>query len=385
MRYADLERIDGTTAEVIDLSTGTGFARLRVDLDDGVTVAATHTGVSGWSLYSTQAEAETCGVPFLQGEAFSGKVKADAAGVLDVSDSAGTGSNGVSAQMDARPHYIEIVSGSYAGHRFEVASATAQSITLENGAARNTLDPLPDLTGASFVMLAHRVLDDVAAAPDFVDLVTHSNNDDPATAGRVFLYDPTNGWSTFFAYNDGGSITPQWTSSESSSLKNVGDAIISGSGDHLVIVDPVAGLFLHPKAQAVDLMLVGAVRSWDFACPLAPGYNFVGAGYPIDQSPAGRDMSLAYFTGTPDPFTADRVDFWVSDGSTFGLFGYDSHFRVLSGSSYDYWTTQEGSSLPNEDLVEMFDFKRACFIRSALGHDKSDQASVWLWPVPWAP
>jgi len=95
-------------------------------------------------------------------------------------------------------------------------------------------------------------------------------------------------------------------------------------------------------------------------------------------------MSLAYFTGSPDPATSDQVEFWLSDGAAFGLMGYESHFRVLSGS-YDYWTTQEDSSLPDEGGIDLFGMQRAAFINSVNGNDRSVPASVWLWPVPWAP
>lgn len=385
VRYADLELLDGTTAEGIDLSSGMGFARLRVDLNDGTTTAVSHTEVSGWCLYSAQAEAETCSIPFLHPDVFSGAVKADASGVLDVSDSAGTGPRGVSAQMAARPHYIEIIAGTFEGHRFEVASATDQSITLEIGAARNTLDPIPDLTGAAFTLRTHYVPDDIADPADFVDLLVPSNNNDPATAGRLLFYSDIYGWLTYFAYDAAGGITPQWTSADNSYLENIGDALLDSGNDEFVVIDPGVGMFAHPKAHAVDILMLGEVRSWAFACPMTPSYNLVGSAYPLDQSPDSRDMSLNYFTGSPDPSTADQVEFWLSDDATFGVAAYESHFRVLSGSSYDFWTTQEGSSLPDEDGLDLFKIQRASFINSVNGCDKSIPASVWLWPVPWSP
>ena len=74
----------------------------------------------------------------------------------------------------------------------------------------------------------------------------------------------------------------------------------------------------------------------------------------------------------------------MSDGPTFGVEAYDSHFRVAFGSS-EYWTTQENSSLADEDAVELFKQQRAAFINSRNGNDKSAKSSVWTWPTPWNP
>ena len=190
---------------------------------------------------------------------------------------------------------------------------------------------------------------------------------------------------TYFAYDAAGGITPQWTSADNSYLENIGDALLDSGNDEFVVIDPGVGMFAHPKAHAVDILMLGEVRSWAFACPMTPSYNLVGSAYPLDQSPDSRDMSLNYFTGSPDPSTADQVEFWLSDDATFGVAAYESHFRVLSGSSYDFWTTQEGSSLPDEDGLDLFKIQRASFINSVNGCDKSIPASVWLWPVPWSP
>ena len=337
----------------------------------------------GWSTLSSQAECESCSNPFAPKDVFSGSVKDGTTAVLDVSDSAGTGANGVAAQMANRPHYIEIIGGTYDGHRFEVASAADQSITLAIGAARNTLDPIPDLTGAAFVLRAHVVLDEIASAADFVDSVTPTNNNDVATAGRLLFYDGF-GWPVYYAYDNAGTITPKWVDSEFTSLENIGDSVDEGGNDHFSIIEPCSGFYVHSKAQAVDILMVGVVRSWDFACPLNAGYNFVGSAYPIVQSPDSRDMSLSYFAGTPDPFTADQLEFWIADGATSGIIAYDSHFRVLSGA-YDHWTTQENSLLLSENGLPLFEIQRGSFIKSVSGNDKSVPASVWLWPVPWAP
>ena len=372
--YADLE------AEVGAI----GIARLRIDLAGDLS-GPHYTPVFGWSTLSSQAECETCSNPYAPKEVFSGTIDGVSGSgneLLDLATSAGAGS--IVAQMAARPHYIEVLSGTYAGHRFDVASATATSITLDTAATHNTLAPIPDLGVSQITLRPHTVLDEVVSAAAFVDSVTPANNDDPATAGRLLFFDQISGWSTYFAYDDSGGITPQWTSADNSFLENVGDAVLASGNDQIVVIYPCAGFFTHCKAQATDLLMVGVVRTWDFACPLEAGYNFVGSGYPTAQSPDSRDMSLSYFSGSPDPSTSDQVEFWVADDATFGVIAYDSHFRVQSGS-YDYWTTQEDSSLPDEGADPLFKIQRASFINSLNGNDKSLPASVWLWPAPWSP
>ena len=152
----------------------------------------------------------------------------------------------------------------------------------------------------------------------------------------------------------------------------------------LVIIEACARFFVHSKAQSVDLLMVGIVREWDFACPLGIGYNLVGSGYPEDQSPDDRDMDDQYFLGTTDPATADQIEFWMSDGATTGVEAYNSHFRVNAGP-YNYWTTQEDSTLPNENTDDLFKIQRAAFINSINGNNKSAPTEVWLWPAPWTP
>jgi hypothetical protein len=384
VRYADLESIGGAGTEGVDLGAGIGFVRLRVGFNDGATVATSHTEVSGWSELSVQREGESCSVPFAPPEVFSGTVTAGGGNVLDVSGSAGSANQGVAVHLENRPYYIEVISGTYEGHRFEITSATDQMITLDPSAGRNTLDPIPDLTGARFAIRAHLVPDDVIPAADVVDTVTPSNNNDPGLAAQLLFFDNANGWSVFFAYDAGGTIAPQWTSGDDSSLRNVGDSILEGSGDAIMVIEPSVGFFFHPKARAARILMVGSVRRWDFACPLKAGYNIVGSAYPMPQSPNSRNMSLDYFTGSADPGSSDQVQLWRADGDAFGMYEYESHFRALAGR-YDFWTTQENSQLPDEGDDAWFAPQRAAFIVSMYGSDKSNAAGVWCWPMPWAP
>jgi hypothetical protein len=139
------------------------------------------------------------------------------------------------------------------------------------------------------------------------------------------------------------------------------------------------------------------VREWAFACPLAAGYNLVGSGYPLDQSPADREMfrddtadgdtvaGKNWFTASNDPLNADQLMFWLGDTAPAAE-GYDTYFRVNLGiAAYDHWAYQGDSFLTNNETVEIFERGRGAFHDMMVGHDRGVQAEVWLWPSPWDP
>ena len=69
-------------------------------------------------------------------------------------------------------YYIEVLSGTFAGHRFDVASVGANNVTLDTTSPRNTYTGALDLTGMPFALRPHAVLDDIVppelfAAPVF--------------------------------------------------------------------------------------------------------------------------------------------------------------------------------------------------------------------------
>lgn len=357
-----------------------GFVRLRVEVDtngDGVISAdeIEYSQVFGWDSTTIQPGCQTFSNPFVDKECFSGTILG-ASGtdnqILDLSSSVDVANGGISALIGSASNlYIEVLSGTYEGHRFEIdeAASTPTEIVLEVGADRNTLDPIPaDLLGLVAVR-AHRTLDTLASP----DLFTA--DDDPTVGGddnRLRTY-KGGVWNEYWVYDDAGTIDNQWTDIADTSFNDVGNT---------VVIPPGQGVFIDPKAAPVAIPTIGVVREWKFANPMCEGYNLVGSAYPLNQTPESRAMTSDPFLGTNDPGTADQIHLWRGDQDPT-LSGYDTYFDAEFGTAIDYWTNQESSALPDNDASELFIRSKAAFIDVINANDKSDPANVWTLPVPW--
>ncbi|MFT5408799.1 MAG: putative repeat protein (TIGR01451 family) [Verrucomicrobiales bacterium] len=347
-----------------------GFVRLRVEIA-GDSTSPHHTQVFGWHTVTNTASCETCSFPYAPKEAFSSTPSSISGDRLTLTV-VGT------PLLGSGDHYIEILSGIFAGHRFDVASVAADTVVLGGASSRDTLSPVPDLSGAPFALRPHATLDSIAPPALF------AANNDPSAGDRILAFDGA-GWTTYWMYDLGGTQPKQWT--------DVADGGLSDAGG--TVVDAPDAFFLHPKSGDVDLVLVGVVREWPFACPLQTGYNLVGSGYPFAQSPAGREMlrddsvqgdTIAgknWFDGSNDPLVADQLMFWNGDAAP-GTTGYHTYFRLYLGAGLDHWTDQTDSALADSDADPLFGRSRGAFIDMMQGHDRSDASDVWVWPLPWS-
>ena len=358
---------DGTetvTFANLELQNAAGIARLQVDIaGDGT--GPHYTPTFGWHTQTNTAACETCSFPYARKSEFSG-TSSTAGPALMVSGTPDLGSG---------DYYIEVLDGLLAGHRFDVASTAADTVTLNTTSARNTLAPLPDLSGAPFALRPHSTLASIAPPGAFT--------------AKAFPTDPLA--DRILAYSDG-----VWTTYGVTTVNGPSQWVDAGDGGfpdgNDTVVDACEGFFLHPQNADVTLTMVGVVREWPFACPLGAGFNLVGSGYPADQSPAGREMLKIdgddlkdWFTASNDPLTADQVMFWLGDGIAAAE-GYDTYFRVdLGHVDYDHWTYQGDSNLDDYDTDALFKRGRGAFYDMTAGHDRSVPADVWLWPSPWDP
>ena len=329
------------------------FVRLKVEVDTGAGgVVTSYSQVFGQKVQAFDPECQTFSDPFVDKECYSGTILSQVGDVLEVSSDV--------VLPDAGPFYIEMLSGTYEGHRFEVdvANTSGSSLALRTEST-NSLAPIPSDLDGMIALRRHRTLDDLAAPALFV-----GDNDplvgDDETRALVFI---DGVWMTFFVEN---TAPQQWT--------DIGDSTGADAGG--LIIDPCLGIFLHSKAGPVSVPTAGVVRQWDVACPLDAGYNLIGSVYPIDETPDDRDMRNG-FTGTGDPGTADQVNFWRGD---LGIQqeGYDSHFYALLGADIDQWAAQADSSLDSENAVELFPSHRASF------YDKINP-QLWIRPLTWTP
>jgi hypothetical protein len=358
LTFADLETVVGVA----------GIARLQVDFDNGSITGQSFTPVFGWHSQTNTAACESCSFPYAVKSLFSG-VSSTAGPSLTVS---GT------PVLGAGTHYIEILSGALEGHRFDVASVGNDNVTLDASSARNTLNPVPDLTGAPFALRPHATLATIAPPELFA-----ADND--SNAGDRILAYSAGAWTTYWVFDMSGTMPKQWTDAAD------GDADDAGQ----TIVDITEGIFLHPKSGEVSLTMVGVARAWAVAGSLDGGFNLVGSTYPIDQSPEAREMfrddsgepgaieGKDWFTASNDPLQADQLMFWLGD-TIPAASGYETYFRLNLGvAAYDHWTYQGDSNLDDSGDDQLFMRGRAAFINLRTAHDRSDADAVWLMPAPW--
>jgi uncharacterized repeat protein (TIGR01451 family) len=340
------------------------FFRVRLDLDtdlNGTPEATSRTETAGVFRRTFATQCETFSLPFLQCDLFGGAIDAVIGSVLSIP--ASIGSADFAAALSAGTHYyVEVLDGDYEGHRFEVneALSTANGIAVDLASPRTTLASLPaDLAGDLIAVRAHPSLNAVFNPA----LLTATN--DPATADRLQFHQGS-AFSTYWLFANSGS--PRWVLA--------GDATLADAGSR--VLDAGEGLFVRLKSTAATFTFSGLVRSNDFARPLAAGSNFIGGGWPLEQSPASRAMTTANgFDGSNNPAVADKLQIWRGDASA-NVSGYEGYFLLHSGP-LSQWSPEANASLSNENTTTLLRALRAAFILSRNGQ------ADYLMPNPWTP
>ena len=386
---------DGTeTVTISDMETftsmtgGEGFVRIRVNIGANIS----YTDVLGWTetnLGPTNPNpyVEGCSTynnPYLHCSTFTGTV--DTPGGVSGRTLSFTNSNAnpnisiASLLAPGTAYYLEVVSGTYEGHRFDVESATANTVTLAAdtnvcaGPPFNTLDSVPTgLSGARVILRSHRTLGEMFPVGSF-----HADTG-PQTADQV---------QTFAA----GAWTTYWlkTGTPATWVELGGD----GSNKAATVIPPGQGMFVLRRLSPIAILAYGEVRENKFIRPLCkavsgPGLNLVGGGYPVDQSAngtAGRAMNYASagFFGSRDFKTADSFFVWQGDTTT-GANSYDTYWLLHSTSPVrDQWVMAGDATLASKDATSLLLSDRAVFIRAAGDLHTYSDPSPWT-PSPWTP
>ena len=364
----DLEDLTGLVA-------GSGFVRPRADLDandDLVIEHASHTAVEGWKETSTSPGCRSYNHPFLRCAVFTGTISAAGGSVLDLSASAG-GADLATLLSPGTAYYAEIVSGEDEGHRFDVVSASAATVTVAADSAPASLEPpfntrtgalSADLAGDGIVIRPHRTVGEMFPPAAFTAAASQSSADQlqVGSAGQ---------WTIYWLYDDAGSA--RWV--KDVSLVDAGASVLP----------PGQGMFFNRRGPAGTLQAIGEVRPNDFIRPLAAGASLVGGGHPVDQSatgPNGRAMTRAQgFLGSRNFKTADRFLLWKGDAPVPGR-GYDSYF-LLDGAPIQptliQWTRVADTGLQAQGAAVLFLSNRSAFIEVAADHFN------YTVPAPWTP
>ena len=354
------------------LANGKGVVRIRADLDeqnDTVIDHTSHTEVEGWKETGFELCCSTYSNPFLRETDFTGTISTVSGQTIGLPVSAGTQDLG--SLLFSGSYYVEVTSGENEGHRFDVASATTDSLTLatdtdlfENAPPYNSLTgALPaNLAGDTIVVRRHWTLGELFPATGL------GGSDDPATADQVQFF-TAGQWTIYWLYDDG--VSPRfWV--------KTGDNTYSDQA--ATVIPPGQGLFFNNRTAPNSILAYGEVRNNDFIRPLGVGSNLVSGGYPLDQSTIGREMNLAEgFFGSRDIATADSFYLWRGD-SAVGLTGYESYFLNYNPARVpivNKWAKIGDASLLSQDSQVLFLGNRSVFIRSKNGVGGYSVTTPW--------
>jgi hypothetical protein len=355
----DLETLTGLTG-------GKGIVRIKADLDDdGGNDEVDHTSYTeteGWKETPLELCCRTYNNPYLRETAFTGTVSGVSGQNLTFAVSGGSAD--LATVLTGGSFYLEVTSGDNEGHRFDIASASGNTVTFVNDASLysstapfNTLTGAPpsDLTGDSVVIRRHWTLDEVFPPSGF------GASGSQSTADQVQVFSG-GAWTIYWLYdeNDGNPATARWVDSADSGMADQGTTVIP----------PGQGMFFNNRTSVTSILAYGEVRPNDFIRPLASGNNLVGGGYPVDQSANsthGRAMNLAAgFFGSRDFKTADSFFVWNAD-NTIGAGGYSTYF-LLNGApvqpSIIRWVKIGDTAIVPRDSEILLRGNRSVFIRA---------------------
>ena len=369
----DLETLTGLTG-------GKGVVRIQADLDDngggdGDIDHTSHTETEGWTVTGLEICCRTYNNPYQRETAFTGTVTTVNGQILTFA---------ANDDLDlllspGGSFYLEVTSGDNEGQRFDIVSASGNTVTLANDgdlhaatAPFNTLTgPLPaSLAGDSVAIHRHWTLAETFPTSGF------GASGSQSTADQIQIF--ANGaWTIYWLYdeNDADPLTARWVDAADAGLADKGATVIP----------PGQGAFFNNRTAVTSILAYGEIRANDFIRPHAPGNNLVGGGYPVDQSAngtRGRAMSLATgFFGSRDFKTADSIFIWKAD-TTIGAPGYDTYYllgNVPSQPALTRWIKVGDASILARDAETLLLGNRSVITRSATG------VPAYTVPSPWSP
>ena len=344
-----------------------GLVRIRVSLDanhDGIPEATDTTAIMGWQSQTLSVQNQTYSAPYAPTAVFTGTVDGVTGSSLDLTTSA-AGTSLTSLFSTGIEYYVEVMSGTEEGNRWEIdeAGSTATSLLLQPAQSRSTQATVPvDLAGNLIAVRPHWRMSDV------FPLGTYHATNISSTADQVLLWDSTaNGYITLWLANYFGQ--PHW--------HQVGVASLTTTEDSRVI-SPADGVFARPHFGTVNAFSTGQLRTWKFALPLKAGTNFIGNPYPAAQSPLLRLMTTGNgFTGSFSSSSSDRMYFW--NGDTSAATGYTT-YQLFKGGHTEIWKVVGSTDLVTDyGQQSLFTSCHATFINSIKGK------ANWVIPAPVVP
>jgi hypothetical protein len=192
---------------------------------------------------------------------------------------------------------------------------------------------------------------------------------DSHSGDRLMFFNPTrNDYDVVFLSTVSGQL--RWVLE--------GDATLADAGTRVLGPAEAGAFFVHPRNNPVEMIFTGIVRANDFALPLKVGSNYIGGGWPFEQSPNERLMTVANgFTGARSASAADRFQFWKGDTVPHAE-GYDTNFLYNFGG-ISQWLSNGSTNFTNQGNNKLFRILRGTVFMSVRG--KPD----YIIPQPWNP
>jgi hypothetical protein len=249
----------------------------------------------------------------------------------------------VEIQVDAgHACYLEVLDGTHAGHRIEIATMNAGTAVLALSSPLSTLKELPqDLSGARVIVRPHVTLAQVFA-PDVFQAGAV-----PAAADQVLFYE-NGGWHTHWLNG-----SRQWVSANDTTL----------ASQNAKIIPPGIGLMVKTAGNAKAATLTGHVRMNPWRRPLSKGQNFLALPWPVDATPQSLGLTAdGGFTAATSTPQADELHISKADAAAGTI--TDDAFWLIKRAPTPYWTAKNSSSLQNVSTTLRLPAHRAFFLKA---------------------
>ncbi len=327
-------------------AAGQGFVRLQVWLDsegDGKAEATANSPAAGWLHRQVTTGHQTLSMPLLQPATYSGVVLSASGNTVTL---AGTETADLPASLKAdHTYYLEVASGSTAGHRFEIDAehSSGSTLALDLASPAGTSDGLPAaMVGARVHVRPHWMLDRLLPASVF----TAASDQD--AADNVLFFDRVS-----------NQFHGRWL------LEGSPAAWVAGAGSNApACLPPGTAVLLQRRGSPTLLTLTGFVREHDFRLKLAPGSQLTSAGFPVAQSP--RALRLGTVSGLAagsSAGTADRLRRWLGDTQP-GASGYQTFYLFQDPANpFGRWVDQADSGLQDAGDNLLLPASRGIFLQ----------------------
>jgi hypothetical protein len=274
----------------------------------------------GFQTTSVPLGLSALGNPLVNATTVQAGVAANTASIVTLSDVANVGA----LLTIGEPYYLEVVSGSLQGERFDLDTAATQTAAnstavLNTSSPNNTLASLSggQLDGSTVAIRKHVTIAQLQTA--FSPALIGNNN--PSSADQIQLFNAqTGGFSTYYLRGNG----TEW--------RVVGGSVNANS----TIVPPGVGFLVRKISATTAFTSVGSVRMNDFAFPMPQGSSFRAPGFPVSYSPSSLGGTASNgWTGNNNPSLADQLQVFnpgTGGFTSYYLRGDGTSWRVVGGS-----------------------------------------------------